>query len=162
MKKLLFLLLLACSISCGMEQSTATEQEQTTPIYITEPLFNELSKLHEIQLLDAGNPIGAITYFPKNNQNLWGIYLFRVHRNYRRGALGTELFKACLNDIKAKGGETVMWEAMPTDMIIDLDTLITIYRHIIEKLGFASDALTISIPQGCGIIKQVVMTLRLS
>lgn len=161
MKKLLSLLLIAGNC-LGMEPAQPSH-DPAHAICITEPALNEQSGLHEIQLFDGDILIGSLTYFQKNKeQDSWEIYLFRMHRDYRNAGLGTELFKAFVQDVKSKGSKVITWNAMPTDFIMNLDTLITIYKKIIKKLNFAPEALSISEPQGYDQVKQVTMTLRLT
>lgn len=163
MKKLLSLLL-ALSIA---PTTTAMEapQDETSHITITRPYLHPITKkhaFHEIELFDGSNRIGTITYFLKNeSQNIWSIYLFRVHRDYRESGLGTILFQHCINDIKSKNGKFLTWKASPQDTpLINRDTLIFIYKRMVNKLGFSSEALTISTPTD--IVQEIIMTLQLS
>lgn len=141
------------------------EQEEVPDIGLTMPYVNK-SKKRKIKYLNLKNTpaakIGYIIYFQKNeNSNNWFIDKFHVDREYRDIGLGRDLFKECIADIKGHGGKIVTWTACPTDaQCINLETLMSIYQHIIEKLGFSPDALSINAEHGLGI--QVVMTLRLS
>ncbi|CAN5181162.1 hypothetical protein BH09DEP1_BH09DEP1_6190 [soil metagenome] len=140
----------------AMEQPPQVEDVEITMKHL---LLN--NNQHEIKFFDNTLMVGHINYtLNKSEPTKWHIITFRVHRDYRKHTLGLALFKECMDDIKSQGATVLEWEAQPQDHIITLDTLIYIYKRIIEKLNFSPDALFIGKPK-LNSVNKVKMRLQL-
>ena len=169
MKRLFASLILGLSLIgtlTGMEmpQNTA-KQDETHAIDFQHFCHNSSKKLHAVKALDqAGTMVGYLTYRPSSkNAHTWRITGISVNQAYRKNNIGFTLFKTCIEDIQTQSNSTtVKWTALPLDYILSLDELIFIYQRMVNKLGFAEDALKIGQREGGLICQQVKMKLNLA
>lgn len=112
-----------------------------------------------------GREIGRIRYQNIQHQNTWKLCYFYVkkdsNQDYRRKAIGTQLFKKCIVEIKKQKARLLVWDAMPSDPGLSLESLVIIYKKIVAKNGFAPYALEIGKPIGPLECQKVKMELTL-
>lgn len=169
MKRILLLLSVGLSIintlpAMEMPQNNG-EQDEVPVLDFQHFCHNSSKKLHAVKALDsAGTMVGYLTYRPSSkNAHTWRITGISVNQAYRKNKIGFTLFKTCIEDIQAQpNSTTVKWTALPLDYILSLDELINIYQRMVNKLGFAQDALKIGNREGGIICQQVKMKLNLA
>jgi GNAT superfamily N-acetyltransferase len=159
MKKLFFIGLLFISSLTAMESPNQEEEAITITIY--EPEQSKIGNFMQILALDGKIQVGYITFYQNENPNSWNLIALRVNQAYRKNYIAKKLMQECINYIKSQGAKLLIWKAHSLDSTLSLHTLITIYRRLIESMGYTMDSLTLGTRKGSGLAQQVKMRLEL-
>lgn len=142
MKKILGILMLAaCPLSLAAMESHKRElmHPALAPVIkIKKPQFDSLWSQYEIIAKTKHQDAGIVTYKPTQNfydSGSWLLKTLRVESDFRKKGLGFKLFKACLQDIQARGGTSVTWTAYPLDKTMSEKDLVDIYLKMINNVG---------------------------
>lgn len=142
MKKLLLTLLLAATpVSLLAMENNKIESVHSAIapfIKIKKPYLDPLWKHYEIIAKTKKDDAGIVTYKPTGNfydSGSWLMKNLRVNTDYRKKGLGFKLFKACLQDIQTRGGNSLTWTAYPLEKTISEAELVSIYLKMIAKVG---------------------------
>lgn len=160
MKKLFFIGLLFIGSLRAMESPNQEEEAITITIY--EPEQSKIGNFMQILALDGKIQVGYITFYPqKEDPSSWNLIALRVNQAYRKNYIAKKLMQECINYIKSQGAKILIWKAYSLDSTLSLHTLITIYRRLIESIGYTMDSLTLGTRKGSGLEQQVKMRLEL-
>lgn len=119
------------------------DTEQNVTVTVFNPLYEKENNLYIIQAFAANQLIGFISYHQcKKDNKIWHLKSFHVSREYRKNNIGLTLFKNCIAHIQNQKGTLLLWKALPLDCYMSLDSLIDIYKRLVEKMKL-SEYLTI-------------------
>lgn len=137
------------------------DQEESITITITQPEQSTIGNFIQIMAVDGNIKVGYITFCQRKDSNTWNLLTLRVNQSYRRNNIANGLMQECINHIKSHNAKLLTWKALPLDSALNLHTLITIYRRLIENMGYTMDSLTLGARKGSGSVRQIKMRLEL-
>lgn len=118
----------------SMETPSVTP-EQSVTVTIFDPFYEQENNLYIIQAFDENQLVGFISYHQcKKDTKIWHLKSFHVSRAYRKNNIGLTMLKKCIAHIQSEKGTLLRWKALPLDCYQSLDSLIDIYKRLVEKM----------------------------